>query len=76
MLKSEKCWALKIITKNIVSEGVKPERKSLSSIFSISEEEAFFDSNEAMKPFNFDRFRFTLISLYENDSIRVGVSIM
>ena len=76
MLKSEKCWTLKLVTRNIVTEGVKPERKSLSSIFSILDEGAYFESNELMSPFNFDKFRVTLISLSKSDEIRIGVTIM
>ena len=75
MLKSERCWTLKIMIKNIVSEGIHPERKCLSSIFTIREERAIFESDELMNPFNFDQFRVTLVNS-SDDEIKIGVSIM
>jgi len=75
MLKSEKCWTLKIFIKNIVSEGINPERKCLSSIFTIADERAIFESNELMNPFNFDKFRVTLVNT-NSDEVKIGVAIM
>lgn len=76
MFKSEKNWRLKVNMNNVYSDGVKPERKSLSGIFTIASEQVTFDSIETMSPFNFDTFRLTFTSIIDADSIKVGLSVM
>lgn len=76
MLNSEKNWLLRVIMNSIVAEAVKPERKSTASLFYVGEETVSFYGTQQMSPFNFDTFKFTLTSLYDATSIRVGVSIV
>ena len=47
----------------------------MSSLFTIGEERAIFESDEVMNPFNFDKFRVTLVNT-NSDEVKIGVAIM
>ena len=76
IVNSEKQWSLRVVINGIVAEAVKPERKSTASQFYVGDETVSFYGTEKMSPFNFDRFKCTLTSLNDANSIRIGVSIV
>lgn len=76
MLNSEKNWSLKVVLNEVVNDFVKPERKSLASLFNVGNETVTFYGTEQMSPFNFDNFKFTITSLNDAGTFKVGISIM
>jgi hypothetical protein len=77
MLNSEKDWLLTVTLNDVVADYVKPERKSVASLFNIGGSEVVsFYGTKQMSPFNFDCFKLTLTDLNDADSIKVGISIM
>ena len=57
MLNSEKDWLLTVTLNDVVADYVKPERKSVASLFNIGGSEVVsFYGTKQMSPFNFDCF--------------------
>ncbi len=75
-LKSESLWKLNVIYKGIVSQSVKPEKKSVASIFQIGLETVKFFSTEQMSPYDFDHFTLTIIKCSKADGIKIGITIL
>lgn len=75
MTQSEKDWKLNVLYKGIASNDIKPEKKSLLSIFRVGTERIKFFGLNTMSPFYFDNYSLTLVSVAVTDSIRVGFQI-
>jgi hypothetical protein len=77
MLNSEKDWLLTVNLNDVVADYVKPERKSVASLFNVGASEVVsFYGTKQMSPFNFDSFKLTITDLNDADSIKCGISIM
>ncbi len=76
MLKSEKNWKLTVIYKDITSESVRPEKKTVNAcIFRIGYEEVRFYGTEKMSPYDFESFSMTIVTCSKADTFQVGLTI-
>lgn len=76
MTQSEKDWKLNVLYKDISSNDVKPEKKSLLSVFRVGNKERIrFSGLNTMSPFYFDNYSLIVVSLSLTDSVRVGLQI-
>lgn len=76
MLTSERDWSLTVNLNEVVADFVKPERKSMASLFNIGNESVTFYGTEQMSPFSFNNFKMTITSLNDADVYKVGISIV
>ena len=76
MVNSEKNWLLRVKLNEVIADFVKPERKSVASLFNIGNESVTFHGTDPMSPFSFNCFKMTITSLNDAERFRLGISIM
>jgi hypothetical protein len=76
MVNSEKNWLLRVNLNEVIADFVKPERKSVASLFNIGSESVTFHGTDEMSPFSFNSFKMTITSLNDAERFKVGISIV